>query len=91
MQNLLNQPLFRGFSANDWNQLEQRSLTQFFKIFSFLSLSTFLSNAEKMRKIESFYAILSLFSLGKSILSNGFTILFPIIQKCSRFTIQVVS
>jgi hypothetical protein len=73
MQNLPNQSLFRSFSANDWNQLEQRFLSHLFKIFSFLSLSTFYSNAEKMRKIESFRTITPLFSLGKTILSNGFT------------------
>ena len=91
MQNLPNQSLFRSFSTNDWNRLEQQFLSQIFKIFSFLSLSTFYSNAEKMRKIESFYPILSLLSLGKPSLSIGFSILFPIIQKCSNFTIQVVS
>jgi hypothetical protein len=91
MQNLPNQSLFRGFSASDWNRPEQRFLTQLFKIFSFPSLSTFYSNAEKMRKIESFHAILPLLSLGKSILSIGLRILFPIIQKCSSFIIQVVS
>ena len=54
MQNLPNQSLFRDFSANDWNQLEHQFLAQLFKIFSFLSLSTVSSNAEKMRKIEKF-------------------------------------
>jgi len=49
MQNLPNQSLFRGFSANDWNQLEHPFLTQLFKIFSFLSLSTVSSNAEKIQ------------------------------------------
>ncbi len=84
MQNLPNQSLFRGFSASDWNQLEQRFLTQLFKIFSFLSLSNVSSNAEKMRKIESFYPILSHLSLGKPILSIGFIILFPFIPLSSK-------
>lgn len=91
MQNLPNQSLFRGFSANDWNQLEHPFLTQLFKIFSFLSLSTVSSNAEKMRKIESFRTLLPLFSLGKTILSIGFNIRFPFIQKCSSLIIQVIS
>jgi hypothetical protein len=90
MQNFPNQSLFRGFSASDWNQLEQPFQTQLFKIFSFLPLSTFYSNAEKMRKIESFHAILPLFPLGKTILSIGLTIRFPYIQKCSSFIFQVV-
>lgn len=91
MQNLPNQSFFRGFSANDWNQLEHQFLAQLFKIFSFISLSTVSSNAEKMRKIESFHATLQLFSLGKPILSIGFNIRFPFIQKCSSLIIQVIS
>ncbi|MBM3196239.1 MAG: hypothetical protein FJZ62_05785 [Chlamydiae bacterium] len=91
MQNLPNQSFFRGFSASAWNQLEQLFQTQLFKIFNFLSLSIVSSNAEKMRKIKSFYAILPLLSLGKTILSIGFNIRFPFIQKCSSLIIQVVS
>lgn len=86
MQKLPNQSLLRIFSASDWNQLEQQFLSQLFKLFSFLALSTVSSNAEKMRKIESFHAILPLLSLGKTILSIGFTILFPIIPKCFNVT-----
>jgi hypothetical protein len=93
MQNLPNQSLFRGFSANDWNQLEQLFQTQLFRIFNLLSLSTVFSNAEKMRKIESFYAILPHLSLEKTILSIGFILRFPFIQNCFTVTIlvQVVS
>jgi len=91
MQHLQNQSFFRSFSASDWNQLEQLFQIQLFRIFNLLSLSTFYSNAEKMRKIESFYAVLPQLSSGKTILSIGFNIRFPFIQKCSSLIIQVVS
>jgi hypothetical protein len=44
--------VFRTFSANDWNQPEQQFLAKLFKIFSFLALSIFSLNAEKMRKTD---------------------------------------
>ena len=91
MQHIPNQSLFRSFSANDWNQVEHQFLTQFFKIFNIFSLSTFSSNAEKMRKSESFYIILLLLSLDGMLMRIGFIILFPFIQKCFSFTIRVVS
>ncbi len=89
MQNPPNQSLFRGFSASDRNQLEHSFLTQLFKIFSLLSLSTVSSNAENRVILLHFTASL----LGKSDFEQRIHNPIPYYSKCFTFTIlvQVVS
>ena len=84
MQSLPNQRLFRSFSANDWNQTEINPPSLSF-VFISLILSTFSSNAENLRKIESFDTKNQSLESFRTSWSNGLQILFPIILDCLNF------
>lgn len=84
MQSLQKSSIFRIFSANDWNRLEHiiRS-NQILLIIS--NWPILFSNAEKLRKIHIFNNRNISSEATRINWSIGFTILFPIIQKCFSF------
>ena len=83
-------PLFRIFSANHWNQpeiiipLHSSSTAPLFQ-----KSVTFFSNAEKLRKFVSLGIQNSSSELSRTTRSNGFTILFSLIQNCFSLTGEV--
>ncbi len=73
-------PIFRIFSANDWNQSESKAF-QFHPFLFHIKPSTFSSNAEKLRKFPYPRVNIMILEPSKTVWSNGFTILFPFIRE----------
>jgi hypothetical protein len=88
MQNPPIQPIFRIFSASDWNQPETSQSLAFINSI-FKNASTFSLNAEKMRKIASNDIKNSSLEHSRINWSIGLRILFSFIHECFNLSTSV--